>query len=193
MQDTPKNGAVTDLYCRYNKIIYNHCLIMAGYEERYISLIDDCIQEAFVVFLLDYDKLSTHPNHVGWLCTAAWNRLRTQIRKTNGHDQKIQEMGSLEQVAISDVDEALDRWMNREEARSQIAAIHAILTAQERAVYRSYFVDDLSLAETAQITGLSANSTRSAIERIRKRARQTENFLVLFFIFKCISSMSRTI
>lgn len=193
MQDTPKNDAVTDLYCRHYKIIYNHCLIMAGYEKRYISLIDDCIQEAFVVFLLDYDKLSTHPNHIGWLCTAAWNRLRTQIRKTNGHDQKIQEMGSLEQVVISDVDEALDRWIIRQEARSQIAAVHAILTAQERAVFRSYFVDDLSLAETARITGLSANSTRSAIERIRKRARQTENFLVLFFIFKCISSMSCTI
>lgn len=82
---------------------------------------------------------------------------------------------------------------NRDEAICKLAAIHALLTDMEQAVYQSYFVDELSASDTAKITGLSENSVRSAVDRIRKRAKNFENFLIVlsildvFLIFSAIS------
>ncbi len=193
MPNNQKSEAVVDLFVRYYKIIYNHCLIMANYDRRFIASIDDCIQEAFVTYLLSYETLASHPNPVGWLCRAAWNRLRTEIRNTVGRDQKLRQMAVLEEALPSAVEAALERWASREDAAAQIAAIYEILTTKERAIYQSYFLDGLSKAEAAKATGMTEDAAHSAIRRIRNRARQYENFLLILLLLATLSHFSRTI
>ena len=192
MPDVPRDETVADLFNRYYKIVYNQCLVKMNFDNRFIHIVDDCIQETFVIFLISYDKLCDHPNPAGWLCNTAWNRLRSEIRKTTHRVKKLYEIAEMEQVNPSEVEAVLDRWANQNMAIETIAAIHSILTQKEQEIYQSYFVEDLSLAETARKNSISPNSVRSAIGRIRKRAKEFENFLLFLFIFECILRISRT-
>ena len=66
----------------------------------------------------------------------------------------------------------VERWLDREEASSNLEIILKLLTDRERMVYDAYFEQNLSLKETVELTGISANAVRSAIDRIRQRAKR---------------------
>ncbi len=192
MSAISRNEAVVDLFARYYKIVYHQCLVKLHFDSRFTHLVDDCIQEAFVIFLISYDKLCDHPNPAGWLCNTAWNRLRSEIRKTNRHLQKLSEIAEMEKGAPSEMEAALERWADQDIALETVAAICSILTQKEQTIYQSYYVEDLSLAETARKNDLSPNAVRSAISRIKKRAKQYEQFSFFLFIIECILQISRT-
>ncbi|MEA5015408.1 MAG: sigma-70 family RNA polymerase sigma factor [Candidatus Limiplasma sp.] len=192
MSTVPRDEAIVDLYKRYYKIVYNQCLVKLHFDSRFVHLVEDCVQETFVLFLISYDKLCNHPNPAGWLCSTAWNRLRSEVRKANYRSKKLYEIAELEKVSLPEVEAALERWANQEIAIETIAAICSLLTQKEQEIYQAYFVEDLSLAETASKSGASPNSVRSAIGRIKKRAKQFENFLLFLCIFECILHISRT-
>lgn len=108
--DTIRNKEIEDLFSQYHQIMYHYCLAKINYHQHFATLIDDCIQEAFVVFTITYDKLSSHPNPAGWLCHTAWNRLRTKMRNANSRNKKLEKMADLEIKSIPEIHDAIDRW-----------------------------------------------------------------------------------
>lgn len=56
--------------------------------------------------------------------------------------------------------------------------------ALEKIVFQEYFLAEKSLKDTAASSGLSENSVRSAVRRIRERAN-TIKILNLFLILTC--------
>ena len=86
----------------------------------------------------------------------------------------------------------VDSWLNRDEASSNVEAILELLTEREHMVYEAYFEQNLSLKETVELTGLSANAVRSAIDRIRQRAKRFFHISIFIFSIRCIFYISRT-
>ena len=86
----------------------------------------------------------------------------------------------------------VERWLDREEASSNLEIILKLLTDRERMVYDAYFEQNLSLKETVELTGLSANAVRSAIDRIRQRAKRFFHISIIIFSIRCIFHISRT-
>ncbi len=186
-----RNQLIEDSYNQYYQIIYHFCLSKINYQTQFACQIEDCIQDAFVMFAMSYETLASHPNPAGWLCHAAWNKLRTKIRNNNSRRKKLEDEAAL-LAPSSEAQNAIERWLSQEENRHKLTALYALLTDTEQAVYQRYFVDDLSLADTTAKTGLSENSVRSAIERIRKRARGLNKLFIFFLFFECIIRFSRT-
>lgn len=172
MSETQMNSLLEELYQEYYKVVYDHCLHMLGYNERLNHLIDDCVQEAFVTYMLSEKKLRNHPNPVGWLCKTAWNRMRNAIRMTSKDNRIVEELINDVKVNSGYIEPAFDLWSNIEAPSSKLTKIDQSLTEIERKVFDSYFLDDLSLDETAAENHISMNSVRSALDRIRKRAKK---------------------
>lgn len=63
------------------------------------------------------------------------------------------------------------RLLNRTDAEDRLSQLCAALTQSERLVYDAYFVKDYSMAETAELTGLTLSSVKNAVQRIRNKAK----------------------
>ena len=80
---------------------------------------------------------------------------------------------------------AVEEELARRDTIEQIVRIYSRLTNHEKKVFISYFLNDMSQKETAESTGLTENSVRAAVKRIRKRARSMKNidFLLVLGAF----------
>lgn len=172
MSESQVNDILARLYEDYYRIVYNYCLMKINFQMRFSHVADDCVQDAFIEYMLSYTKLQEHPNPVGWLCETAWNRMRSAIRKSKREDLKLDEMGQHLDADTLQIESAFERWLNKEESVFQLEKIYHALTDIERKVFDSYFVDDLSMEKAAEENGISKNSVRSAVDRIRKRVRK---------------------
>ena len=172
MSEAQMSSLLEELYQKYYRTVYNHCLIMIRYQKRFADLIDDCVQEAFITFILSYSKLAKHPNHVGWLCNAAWNRMRSVIRRVRKDDKKLKILVNSMKNDTNQIEWAFEQLHSKEESLFYLDKIYRTLTDIERTVFDDYFLNNLSLNETAKKSDISRNSVRSAVDRIRKRARK---------------------
>ena len=165
-----------ELLEKYYSSVYKYCYYQIGYQERYASMIDDSVQDAFIKFAECYQSLDSSVNHLGWLRIAAWNRLRTMIRTEKDRAIKLRKVAiELAGPNPESIETDFDIWNNNESASYQIEKIYKTLTELEKKVFQHYFVEELDIDETAKSSKISRNAVRSAVERIRRRVRR-KNF-----------------
>ncbi len=63
------------LYNLYYPSLAGMCWAKVHYDLSYTDLIDETLQEVFLLAYKSYDSLKDHPNVLGWLMTACNNRL----------------------------------------------------------------------------------------------------------------------
>lgn len=186
-----RNRLLADLYEKYYDSVFHVCYQQVGYQARLIPLVEDCIHDAFMAALQYYDTYKDFDNPMGWVATTAKNRIKSEWRKQKFREMPVQlEKLAMEQENMLATD--VDRWLNREEASRNLEIILKLLTDRERMVYDAYFEQNLSLKETVELTGLSANAVRSAIDRIRHRAKRFFHISIFIFSIRCIFYISRT-
>lgn len=186
-----RNRLLADLYEKYYDSVFHVCYQQVGYQARLIPLVEDCIHDAFMAALQYYDTYKDFDNPMGWVATTAKNRIKSEWRKQKFREMPVQlEKLAMEQENMLATD--VDRWLNREEASRNLEIILKLLTDRERMVYDAYFEQNLSLKETVELAGLSANAVRSAIDRIRHRAKRFFHISIFIFSIRCIFYISRT-
>ena len=186
-----RNRLLAELYEKDYDSVFHVCYQQVGYQACLIPLVEDCIHDAFVAALQYYDTYKDFDNPMGWVATTAKNRIKSEWRKQKFREMPVQ----LEKLAMEQEDMLatdVDRWLNREEASRNLEIILKLLTDRERMVYDAYFEQNLSLKETVELTGLSANAVRSAIDRIRQRAKRFFYISIIIFSIRCIFHISRT-
>lgn len=172
MSENERNALIDQLYKDYYKDVCEHCLKMINYESRLTSFVEDCVQEAFVRLMDEIDMLSPDVNRAGWLCNKAWNLLRTHIRSTKKQKRILLKNAVKLYKDPMDVDNEIDEWVQTDAFHEKLKKICQTSSEIEKKVLNSFFVQDESIAETAEKNNLSKNSVRSAIERIRRRIRK---------------------
>lgn len=186
-----RNQLLAELYEQYHDSVFRLCYQMVGYRTSLIPLVEDCVQDAFVKALEHYPEYSHYQNPMGWIAEAAKKRLMSERRKqvfreNPVHLERLVAEGKYpEATLLTDV----ERWFNHEEAVETLQKLVRLLTEREQYVYEAYFVNGYSLAETAEITGLTDNAVRSAVSRIRKRAKQILHLSLILILMGAILSV----
>ena len=129
-----------------------------------VQLTEDIVQETFVALLRQRRNAPDVTIGVGWVMTAARNRLIDHIRS------RQRERARLEHHAVGEVLDApaLDyAAVSADQARWLLRC----LPEQERTALALHTVDQLSIAEVATLIGRSVEATTSLIARARRRLR----------------------
>ena len=181
-----------ELYRSYLPALQRFCTQYLLTWPRCLPYVDDYVQETFVKALKCQGRLRKHPNPYGWLVITCKNICNTAIRNDARRCRITGTPISIENdsVEIPDPKDDILRWLCQADDRERIKAITDKLTSQEHAVFDAYFVDHLSLQETAERNGVTKNSAQGSLQRIRQKARHIN--LLLFCIGQFILWFSRT-
>lgn len=163
-----RNQIIGQLYDQFYDSIFQLCETIANHNPQFHSLIEDCIQDAFVKALLYYEDFKDYTNPMGWIAVAARNRLQTEIRKQRIRRRHIYLLFMSYKQALLFAEKS-DNMLARIELADQIAVINKTLTKKEKIIFTEYFVKRNRMKEIVKDTGLSHNSVRSGIRRIRKK------------------------
>ena len=180
------------LYEQYYDTFFRYCQVIVRHWPHYNPLIEDCIQDAFIKAIEHPEKFYTSPNPAGWLAKAASNKLRSNLAREE-HRNKV--LPFIKRDLQENVDlfyTEYDLFLDKEMIREKLLHIYSLLTEREKLVFNAVFLEGKSIKSSAVSTGLSVNSVRSAVFRIRKRAL-SENFLVILVFLRCYFYFSRTI
>ncbi len=189
-----RNRLLAELYEKYYDSVFHVCYQQVGYQARLIPLVEDCIHDAFVAALQYYEAYKDFENPMGWITISARNRVKSELRKKRFREQPVhlERLAKEQELQRNVLATDVERWLDREEASSNLEIILKLLTDRERMVYDACFEQNLSLKETVELTGLSANAVRSAIDRIRQRAKRFFHISIIIFSIRCIFHISRT-
>lgn len=177
------------LYMKYYDAVYRQCLSLVKYNPAYYPLVEDCIQDAFLQAVEDYAEYKNYKNPIGWIIRVAQNKVKSKYRDELRHSKVISPLDQAEGADVAFSVDSIESFTDRQETIETIAKIYHMLSEQEKEVFIAYFLKDMGQKETSSATGLSENSVRATIRRIRKRARLSKfvnflHFLGAFFLLK---------
>ena len=168
-----RDSFIASLFIDYADFLKKECLHYVHYDSRYVSLVDDCIQETFIKAIMNYGKLRVHPNVAGWLVQCCKNYIRSDMRKQRNRTEIMNASAKADGVVMQGKEmNAFDRWLKREDALDTVALIYELLSPKERTIFQDYFIQDLSAAETAEKNHLSTSSVQAGVRRIREKIRR---------------------
>lgn len=161
------------LYAANFDLLEKMCLRMADYDPACADLAADAIQEAFLSADRNYRKLLRHPNPSGWLVLTCKNRMRDALRRERSRRRfTAWSLDGDDSLPLANACSALDAWIDQESSQQQVEELLAKLTPSERDVAQSYFAQERTMKETASAAATSVSSVKSAISRIRGKARE---------------------
>ncbi len=181
-----RNTRLEFLYRKYYDVVYRHCLPLVDYDCSYYPLVEDCVQDAFLQAVEDYEEYKDYQNPIGWIIHVAQNKVKSQYRDELRHNNAISSFHQTESVDTAFSIESVDTSFIRQESIEMITNIYQSLSEQEKKVFIAYFLNDMSQKETSVATNLSQNSVRAAIGRIRKRARHLKHKELFLFVIACL-------
>ena len=176
-----RNAFIESLFRNYHDILKKECIRYVRYDSKFLLMVDDCIQETFIKAIVHFEQLQSHPNIVGWLVRCCKNNIKSDLRKYKRRGKIV--IGSLdtaEHAKVHHDDTAFERWMNKSEALDTLDLLYEALSPKECAIFKDYFVNDLSAEETANRNGLTKSAVQSGVMRIRKKINRFLH-IVLFF------------
>ena len=121
------------------------------------------------IFIKAFEKLSSFnidSSFSTWLYRIAYNTTISALRRRPCNSVAIAE------EILADTDDTLvDETLNNEneELLQRLDRAIALLSPEERALVRLYHLEERSISETAQITGLKENSVKVKLHRARKK------------------------
>lgn len=125
----------------------------------------DAVQEAFVKAHLRWRTVSQYDDPVGWVRRVAINRLR------DVHRSESRKVRAIERLARRD-DTVVDAPEASEPSNTErVALALADLPRQQRAAVALYYLDGLSVAETAAALELSEGAVKFHLHQARERLR----------------------
>ncbi len=174
MQPTSDREAfIVGLYASCYDLLEKMCYRLVDFDTTQADLVADCIQEAFLSADRHWRKLMRHPNPQGWLVTTCQNRLKDAQRRER--TRRYRAAWSLDEdkaLQLADVDSALDSWVDRAEDQETVERVLRLLSPVEKQVMQGYFMENLSMEEVADRGGSTLSAVKSAIFRIRSKARE---------------------
>lgn len=169
--DMRKATYLTLLYQENVDFLYNLCRKKTGYDPAYTDLIDECIQETFVLAIKNYSILKDHPNVRAWLVRTCLNRILPSVQKQRNHQRRIAfSLDAPEGRELPGEDE-LDRREKNQDIQNFITSLNSNLSAEESVIYQAFFLNGCTMLSIAKTHGVSVNKIKNILKRIRRKAR----------------------
>ena len=119
----------------------------------------DAVQEAFVKAHLSWRKVSRYDDPVGWIRRVAINKLRDEYRKGTRKRNVVERLAA--QPSLDVAEPTID----------EITPLLAQLPRQQRLALALYYVEGLSLRQTAEAIGVSEGAVKFHLHSGRERLR----------------------
>ncbi len=164
---------ICELYNKYYALLKNYCISLFHYDPSLTALAEDCVQDAFYKALTHPEDILKAPNPCAWLVKCCKNncyavlRRKVLVRRLLGKPIPLEE-----NTEIQDVTDSLIRWLCQYQAMEQLKELQASLTPLEKSVFDSYYLNNMSVAETAEYNGIAFYSVKGALDRIRSKAKK---------------------
>ena len=154
-------GEQLDLFLRACNDVHRYISRLTGGDRQ---LTEDIVQETFIAMLRHQ---RSHPDvevGVGWLMTAARNRLIDHVRSRQRDQARVDRHSASEPREVPAIDAAM---ISDEQARWMLAR----LPVYERVALGLHVVDGMSIADVAERLGRSVEATNSLLARARRHLR----------------------
>lgn len=157
-----------------------------GYQQHMQEVAEEAVQDTFLKAVEDVESLMKHPNPIGWLKVSLRNILlnikREQHWKFEEAKEVIVENPEKQLYVVLDAFDHFDRYPRLKELED---VVNTILTPDEATTFYDHFLSGLTTEETAILEGVSSDTVRGRISRIRKKLRKHYDmqcfFLLLLF------------
>ena len=122
----------------------------------------DAIQEAFVKAHLRWRKVGRYDDPIGWIRRVAINGLRDEHRRSQRKDRAVTRLsaGTADSTPAHEISELTD-----------VAGAIAELPRQQRLAIALYYLEGLSVAETAATLDISEGAVKFHLHQGRERLR----------------------
>lgn len=179
-----RNEVLEQLYTEHYHSVFRLCASIVRYDPQLYPLIEDCVQEAFLKAIKHYDAFRNYKNPMGWISIAATNRLKSELRKETNRRKTVFPLAFDECESAAFSHNNVEEMLAKEDTIQKLSNIYQMLTEREKIIFNEYFIKGKRMQEVIETTGFSHNSIRSAINRIRKRAKSIK-YLTLFLLSEC--------
>ncbi len=155
------------LYEKHFEKVYKYLLPKLGFDKDAAA---DCAHEVFDEAGKKYDELKGHPNILGWLMTTAKHRLHKHWRANARAAAR-----SVPLELAASIPDGRDPFDAVELTEGDIADVtQTVLSGlgeSEYAIYRLFYVEGLSFAETAQALGITEKAARARLARVKAKLK----------------------
>lgn len=121
----------------------------------------DAVQVAFVKAHLKWRSIMSYDDPVGWIRRVAINNMRDEHRRESRKQRVVDRLGAEPEVQVQVQAPQLD----------EVAAMLAGLPRQQRLSLALFYVDGLSVAETAATLGISEGAVKFHLHQGRSTLR----------------------
>lgn len=143
-------------------------------------LVEESVQDVFMLLPKHYEALKTHPNLRGWLCLSLKNRL---IQKAQKERKRLYSLVPLEQVEAL-LESPLENSLDKEDTKKLLEQAMEGLNEGERELIRLYYLKNYSSAQIAVMRNTSTEVINTQLYRARKKLKKfLENSDFLFMLF----------
>lgn len=143
-------------------------------------LVEETVQDVFLLLPKHYEELKTHPNLRGWLCLSLKNRL---IQKAQKERKRLQNLVTLEEgKALLEI--PIENRLDKEDIKNLLERAMEGLNESERELIRLYYLEQYSSVELAVLRNTSTEVINTQLYRARKKLKKfLENSDFLFMLF----------
>lgn len=167
-----REAFITALYEENKDLLYAICRKRVGYQAKYYDLIEDCVQETFLLAVDKVETLMNHDNPRGWLIRTCLNRLMTGQRQQHLRQRIVPASLDDEKTNNIDAKSQIDEYMDSEASRSFLDHLIESLDDNERAVFNAYFIDQSTMKTIAANRQTTENQVKNLLKRMRRKAKK---------------------
>ena len=159
-------------YHKYSRKLTYMCRKYLGYDPQYNDMIQDCVQETFLLLFRNLKDLQDHTSIEGWLTVTCqhrlWNALADANKQQKYTDSSVDPMtNKLPASYISDI----EKWNEDESTVDNKEKILSMLNEHQQRVFLQY-MDGYRVSEIASNTKMSESAVKSVMTRIRKKIKK---------------------
>lgn len=177
-----------EAYSKYQKKLEKVCLVYVDYNEEYRDLIDESIQETYLIAVREYEELLNHTALEGWFVKTCYNRFTTAVskyrRRKSHHVFSMDDENSAPQVAQTM--SALDSWLINENVAAYTKRILDTLNDREAEIFQERFIEGQRMSDIANRRQSTVSAVKSILSRAKRKVRNLRD--ADFSIFICISA-----
>ena len=167
-----KEAFIESLYLQYAGKLERASLNYVRHRGEYRDLVDDSIQKTFLKAYEEYDTLKDAPYIEAWLFKTCRHRLLTEINTYRRRQKRHVALDGGMAVSDERLMTAIDALPEQIGNRETLERILDALSEREKGLVRERFVNGASFEEMAQKEKTTVGAIRSALARLRKKARR---------------------
>lgn len=181
-RESPDEAWLSRLFEENYALLYRVGRVFLGASASRANLIEDEIQETFLLAWERRHKLARHPNPAGWLVETFRRRLMAQCRRLGREGRR--RAYSLDEESLPEAaDDQAPAVEALFESREQLALLKRLLGERDAGIFLCYCVQGQSAAQVAATYGMSESGVRVRVSRLKKKLLQNKE------LFLCLVSL----